>query len=39
MINQLTPHQGFSEADYIQYYAYLYYLLNLDYLFLQQLWY
>ena len=39
MIIQLTPHQGFSVADYIKYYAYLYYLLNLDYLFLQQLWY
>ena len=37
MIIQLTPHRGFSVTDYIKYYAYLYYLLSLDYLFLQQL--
>jgi hypothetical protein len=34
MIIQLTPHRGFSVTDYIKYYAYLYYLLSLDYLFL-----
>ena len=28
-----------SATDYIRFYAYLYYLLSLDYLFLQQLWY
>ena len=39
MIIQLNLHRGFSVTDYIKYYAYLYYLLSLDYLFLQQLWY
>jgi hypothetical protein len=39
MIIQLTPHRGFSVTDYIKYYDYLYYLLSLDYLFLQRLWY
>jgi hypothetical protein len=39
MIIQLTPHRGFSVTNYIKYYAYLYYLLSLDYLFLQQFWY
>jgi hypothetical protein len=38
-IIQLTPHRGVSVTDYIKYYAYLYYLLVLDYLSLQQLWY
>jgi hypothetical protein len=37
MIIQLTPHRGFSVTDCIKYYAYLYYLLSLDYLFLEQL--
>ena len=37
MIIQLTPHRGFSLTDYIKYYDYLYYLLSLDYLFLQRL--
>jgi hypothetical protein len=32
MIIQLTPHRGFSVTDYIKYYyAYLYYLLSVDY--------
>jgi hypothetical protein len=31
------PPSGLSVTDYIKYYAYLYYLLSLDYLFLQQL--
>ena len=40
MIIQLTPkHPGLSVTNYIKYYAYLYYLLSLDYLSLQQLWY
>jgi hypothetical protein len=37
IIIQLTPHWGFSVTDYMKYYDYLYYLLNLDYLSLQQL--
>jgi hypothetical protein len=36
MIIQLTPHPGFPVTDYIKYYAYLCYLLSLDYLSLQQ---
>jgi hypothetical protein len=39
MIIQLTRHRGYSVTDYIKFYAYLYYLLSLDYLSLQQLWY
>jgi hypothetical protein len=39
MLILLTPHWGFSVANYIEYYVYLYYLLSLDYLFLQQSWY
>jgi hypothetical protein len=39
MIIQLTPHWDFSVTDYIKYYAYLCYLLSLDYSYLQQLWY
>ena len=34
-ISMLTPHWGFSVTDYIKYYAYLCYLLSLDYLSLQ----
>jgi hypothetical protein len=33
LFNSLT-HRGFSVTDYIKYYAYLYYLLSLEYLYL-----
>ena len=39
MIIQLTPLSGFSVTNYVKYYAYLYYLLSLNYIFFQQLWY